>query len=257
MKQNKSKYGVADIIHTAEFYDALNTFTTDIPFYLKEAKKARGPVLELCCGTGRITLPLAQAGIDITGIDISSSMLNCAKEKASALGVKNATFHLGDMRKLKLRQKYKLIFIPFNSLQNTYSISDIEKVFLAVRSHLTPDGRFVFVVFNPSLEFIVKSKKLQKGKYKFRLKDGKKVAIDEICTYDVAGQVNRVTWYYRINNQKPIPEKLDMRCFFPQELDALLKYNGFKILKKYGTYDRKQFTGDSARQLYICKRTAE
>ncbi len=74
-------FKVDTLIHTEHFYDKINTFTDGIPYYETLSKTANGPVLELCCGTGRITIPLKKAGIDITGLDFSTSMLESAKKK--------------------------------------------------------------------------------------------------------------------------------------------------------------------------------
>ncbi|HAR43441.1 MAG TPA: class I SAM-dependent methyltransferase [Bdellovibrionales bacterium] len=253
MKINSRKnFGVSDTIHNATYYDALNTFTHDIPFYLNEAKKARGPVLELCCGTGRISIPLAEAGVNITGVDITKSMLTAAKSKAAKANLATP-FHLADIKSVRLRKKYQLVFIPFNSLQCIYTLSDIEKVFATVKFHLAPGGKFIFDVFNPSIDYMVKMKKRQNGKYRLTLADRRKVSIDEICSYDSEGQVNRVTWFHRTGKSNAIPEQLDMRCFYPLEMAALLKYNGFRVLKKYGSFSKSPFTSDSMKQIFICE----
>ncbi|MGK5089139.1 class I SAM-dependent methyltransferase [Bdellovibrionota bacterium FG-2] len=140
--------GVDRKIYDACFYDAMNTFTTDLSFYLDYALRARGEVLELCCGTGRLTIPMAKAGIRITGLDFTKSMLTRAKEKAKSAGL-DIPFIKEDMRAVRLRKKFKMIFIPFYSLLNTYTIEDTERVFETVRRHLAPGGRFLFDVFNP------------------------------------------------------------------------------------------------------------
>ena len=78
MTESEGKVNGVDsgIIYDTDIYDALNSYTHDVPFYLGLAREARGPVLELCCGTGRITLHLMRAGIDITGLDFTPSMTN-------------------------------------------------------------------------------------------------------------------------------------------------------------------------------------
>lgn len=238
-------------VYNADLYDGLNAFSHDVPFYLELARKARGPALELCCGSGRITLPLLKEGIDVTGVDFTPSMLAAAKAKARRQGLRGL-FLRGDMRSLRLKKKFKLVFIPFNSIQNTYTIEDVEKVFATVRAHMAPGGIFQFDIFNPSIMYMARLARLHKGRYRFRTPEGKRVVIDEVCSYDSAAQVNRVTWIHHIDGGKPVPQRLDMRCFYPLEMDALLKYNGFKVLCKYGSYDKKPFTAASTKQIYIC-----
>jgi SAM-dependent methyltransferase len=248
--------GVGALIHEGTLYDAQNTFDSDLPFYLSQARRARGPVLELCCGTGRLTVPMARAGIEMTGVDVADSMLAHAKAKARAAGLKIA-FHRQDMRRLRLKRRFSLVFIPFNSLQNTYRLSDVEKVFAAVRAHLRPGGRFIVDVFNPSIDYMVSARRLQKRKYRFLSPDGTPVAIDEQCRYDDVHQVNRVTWIYTIGGRRKPPQKLDMRCFYPEELSALLKYNGFRILRRYGDFKGSPFTSGSPKQICVCTRAGE
>lgn len=239
-------------IYDAELYDGFNYFNDDLPFYLTCARAARGPALEFCCGSGRLTIPLAKAGIAITGLDFTPSMLKAARAKARGQGL-DIPLVRGDMRKAFLGRRFKLVFIPFNSLQNTYSIPDLERVLSNVRRHLAPGGRFVFDVFNPSLDFIVKAeRKVQCGRIRFRLPDGRRVSIDEHYRYDAAQQTGRVTWVHHVGG-KTFSSRLDMRCFYPLEMDALLKYNGFEVLKKYGSFDRKPFQSESLKQIYICR----
>jgi len=248
--------GVDRTVYDADIYDGLNSFSHDVPFYLELARKARGPVLELCCGSGRITLPLLRAGIKVTGVDFTGSMLAAARKKAALEGLEVA-FVRGDMRKTRLGRKFKLVFIPFNSLQNTYTLGDVEKVFATVRAHLAPGGLFQFDIFNPSIEYMVKMSKLHKGLYRFTTPEGKKVAIDEVCRYDAAAQVNRATWIHHIDGGRPVAQRLDMRCFYPLEMDALLKYNGFRVLAKYGGYDKRPFDSSSMKQVYVCRAAAK
>jgi len=254
MRQAQEPLGVDREIYDADLYDGFNYHDDDIPFYLAQARAARGPVLEFCCGTGRLTLPLAQAGIDITGLDFTPSMLERAREKARAVGLK-PRFVRGDMRRASLRKRFKLVFIPYNSLQNTYPIADVERVLANVRRHLAPAGRFVFDIFNPSLSYIMKAqRKVQRGKIRFRLRDGRRVRIDEHYRYDSARQTGRVTWVHHVGG-RAFASRLDMRCFYPLEMDALLKYNGFVTLKKYGSFKKEPFHSDSLKQIYVCRKS--
>ena len=80
-------YKVGDLIYDASIYDGLNTFLSDLQFYKKWLPKNRdAKILELCCGTGRLTLPIAKEGYNICGVDYTSSMLEQAKAKASEAG---------------------------------------------------------------------------------------------------------------------------------------------------------------------------
>lgn len=76
----EEKYKVGNLIYDGNIYDGMNTEIVDLPFYLRWLKKRKnGNILELCCGTGRLTIPLAQEGYNITGVDNNSSMFKKAK----------------------------------------------------------------------------------------------------------------------------------------------------------------------------------
>ena len=80
------------------------------------------------------------------------------------------------------------------------------------------------------------------------------ILVEEQYSYDRAAQVSRITWHYTRGRKRFASRKLNMRCFFPQELDALLHYNGFKMLRKYGDFDLSEFTADSPKQIVICRK---
>ncbi|HAH31355.1 MAG TPA: class I SAM-dependent methyltransferase [Elusimicrobia bacterium] len=234
-------------------YDADNaSIQTDIPFYIKEAKKAGGPVLELACGTGRLTIPIALAGVDITGVDISQPMLLRAREKAVKAGVK-AGFIKADIRFFRLKKKFKLIFIPFNSMQHLHDRVSLERFFERVRAHLSPGGRFIVDVFNPNPHYLVRDpdELIPIGHYKDPL-TGRDILVNESYSYDRAAQAARLGWHYKRGRCNIGVKKLNMRCFFPLELEMLLHYNGFAIKAKYGDFDRSAFRSGSPKQILVC-----
>ncbi|MDO9026348.1 MAG: class I SAM-dependent methyltransferase [bacterium] len=250
----RKPYGVGPLVYNGEIYDGqFPRKNEDFPFYKKWCLKTGGPVLELCCGTGRLTIPLAHAGVDITGLDMTPAMLNRAKIKRDAKGL-DINLIKGDMRRFKLGRRFKLIFVPFNSIQNTYALKDIENIFARVKEHLASDGVFILDIFNPSIKILASSGAPSKTIERFILPDGRKVIIKEKHIYDVAAQINRVTWYYSINGKRTPGQQLDMRCFFPQEMDALLKYNGFEVIKKFGNYNEIPFGSASPKQIYVLKK---
>jgi SAM-dependent methyltransferase len=228
-------------------------FVEDIPFYVSRAKSSGGPVLELACGTGRITIPIAGEGIDITGLDISEAMLGHAKRKAEAQGL-SMDWIRGDIRNFRLGRYFRLVLLPFNSIAHLHTLADIDTCFSCVREHLTEDGRFIIDIFNPKLEILIRdaSERYPAGEYSDP--DGRgTVVITENNVYDRESQVNRIKWYYRIGDADVEEEvELNMRIFFPQELDALLVHNGFSIEAKFGDFDGSPFTAASPTQVVIC-----
>lgn len=244
-------FGVGGLIHHGELYDGLNRFDHDLPFYRKWCARAGGWILELCAGTGRLTLPLAEEGFQIVGLDCNESMLKRARYKATQQGL-STPFIQRDMRDFALDRRFELIFIPFNSFQCIYTREDQERVFHCIKSHLEEKGRFILEVFNPSIEMMVHRhlKEVEVGR--FEKDDGMSVVIRERCRYDAASQVNRIEWKFEIEGEV-LTDRLDMRCLYPQELDALLIYNGFHIVHKFGDHDESAFESQSPRQILICE----
>jgi len=251
--------GVGELIYDPEIYDKFNPseIGNDLGFYYDLANKVKGKVLELCCGTGRLTIPLKEKGINISGVDYTESMLNEAKRKAADKNL-SIDFILGDMKNLifphREHKEFDMIFIPFNSLQNTYSIEDVSKVFSSVSKYLKKDGIFAFDIFNPSINLMVERSKQFQEIGRFTLKNGNETVIEEKMNYDTATQTNRVIWRHVINGRIH-DQKLDMRCFYPLEMDLHVKYNHFDVIEKYGDFNKGKFSSESMKQIYICKKS--
>ncbi len=248
----KSKYNVGELIYDANIYDAMNTDLADLPFYQKwlpQNKEAK--LLELCCGTGRLTLQIAKAGYTITGVDFTPSMLERAKIKAAEIGLE-VEFIEADIRTLELPDKYDLIFIPFNSIHHLYKNEDLFQAFQTVKSHLKTGGRFLLDCFNPNIQYIVEAEKQAGEIAAYTTVDGRQVLIKQVMKYESKTQINRIEWHYFINGEFDSIQNLDMRLFFPQELDAYLISNGFEILHKFGSFDEQPFADESEKQIYVC-----
>ena len=127
--------------------------TADIPFWLNQARRFGGPILELACGTGRVSLPLAKAGFAVTGTDVSDSMLAEARKKAAAASVA-IEWLKADVRSFDLGRKFPLVIFPFNTIAVMHEIEDLEACLASVKRHLAPGGRFIIDVFNPSLDIL-------------------------------------------------------------------------------------------------------
>lgn len=248
-----SNYRVGELIYDANIYDGMNSNLADLQFYkrwLPENKEAR--ILELCCGTGRLTLPIAKDGYDITGVDFTASMLAQAKTKAAKEGL-TIDFIEADIRSLDLPQQYDLIFIPFNSIHHLYQNEDLFKALKVVKKHLKEGGLFILDCFNPNIHFIVSGGKEQRQISEYTTDDGRDVLIKEVMQYENTTQINRIAWHYYINGAFDSVQNLDMRMYFPQELDAYLVFTGFKIIHKFGSFEEEAFDNHSEKQIFICR----
>jgi SAM-dependent methyltransferase len=223
-------------------------------FYRRQVARYGEPVLELACGSGRFTIPLAKEGVNITGMDISEEMLQLAKLKASKDGA-NIRFIQGDVRSFDLREKFKFIFIPAQSLSHLQTREEIEDCFSCVRQHLADDGRFLIELFNSAVSMLARESGRRYTVDQYNdLKGDSQVFVTEEVSYDSASQVNNIQWFFRNEGSNDeVMLSFDMRQFFPQEIDALLWYNEFLIEHKYGNYNEKDFSSDARKQLIICR----
>ncbi len=140
----------------ASIYDPWSrSVTEDVEFYVEEALRAGGPVVELAVGTGRIAVPIARAGVSVIGIDLSQGMLDVARTYAAEHGVSELVdLRLGDMCDPPVEGQVSLVTCPFRSILHLPGADQKLRALQAAKRLLTPGGRFVFDVFTPSREDI-------------------------------------------------------------------------------------------------------
>jgi SAM-dependent methyltransferase len=238
-----------------EAYDLLPCRPEDIPFYLQMLERYKGSVLELGVGTGRVAIPLAERGYSVTGIDIDEGMLALGRKKAEAAGV-NIEWTRGDVRNFDMGRKFDGVLYPINSISHMLDLQSIGACLSRVREHLSDNGRFIFQVFNPLLHVFLRDPEQRYPVAEYDDPFGRgPVVVTENNIYDRANQLNCIKWHYTYQETgEEVVRDLTMRIFYPQELDALLRYNGLEIEHKYGSYDLTPFTSDSPLQLPVCRR---
>lgn len=245
---------VSSIYRSGKLYDSLYPGRAEMQaFWLELAQRCGDPILELMSGTGFIAIPLAQAGHDVTGLELAEPMLVEAERKSRAAGV-DVTWVAGDARAFDLNRQFKLILLPSNSICHLLTRQDLEACLAAVARHLQPDGRFALNVFVPSLPLLTMSpdEEQEFGGY-VDPDSGEQVVMTQRSRYDAATQIKHHQLYRRVGEGPIEPDgELTMRIYFPQELDALLWYNGFAIEHKYGD-GRRPFDAGSGMQFYILK----
>jgi SAM-dependent methyltransferase len=236
-----------DIYNDGRHYDRMFPDAGPVIEFL--AARARDPLLELACGTGRVSIPLAQAGFSVTGIDISAGMLKIARQKSSAV----EWIH-GDVRDFHLDRQFSTVVFVFNALCHLLTLDDFERCMRCVRQHLAPDGRLMIEVFVPEFRILTRHPDSLFLFSEYDDPDGSgRMIVMSSNRYEPDTQINRVTTFHRFPNGPEVEGSLTMRMYFPQELDALLKYNGFTIEHKYGDYDGRPFDSKAEQQIVICK----
>jgi SAM-dependent methyltransferase len=242
------------------YYDhAFRAHRKDRAYYAELARRARGPVLELGAGTGRITFALLEAGAQVTAIDQSPEMLARAQERAERLpAAQRARLKLvrADLRTLQLRQRFALVLAPFNLLMHMYTRRDLERALARVHAHLAPGGRFAFDVLAPDLGVLRRDpNRFYRCRPIFDPSDGQRYAYAEQFDYDPRRQLQSVTMHFQ-RLDKPEVERtteLRLRFYFPEELDALLHYNGFRVLRHDGDFQRGALDWGCESQVVIAR----
>ncbi len=140
---------VQDYYCAPELYDLIySDIRDDIPFWVAEAKGSPGPVLELCCGTGRVLVPCLEAGARVEGLDITRSMVDHCRAKLAGRKLE-ASVDLGDMRDFEGPGRYALITIPFNSFLHNLTQADQLATLARCHAQLAPGGRLTINIFCP------------------------------------------------------------------------------------------------------------
>lgn len=244
---DRSSYDAGAFI--ANFYDYVGPYRDrpDIRFYVDLAKKGSGRVLELGCGTGRILIPTAEAGVEIVGLDSSSEMLRVCRRRLDTLPEsvqKRVLLVEGDMRSFDLPGLFDLITVPFRPIQHLNAVDEQMRAFECIHRHLSDTGHLVFDVFFPSLEALV-AKNLGEEigeEPEFTTPNGEKVVRrHRVLVRDPINQMNQVELIYYVTFPDGRKERcvhaFSMRHFFRFELEHLLARCGFELVTIYGDFE--------------------
>jgi 2-polyprenyl-3-methyl-5-hydroxy-6-metoxy-1,4-benzoquinol methylase len=233
-------------------YDNTGMTMDDIPFYVELARGAasRGEdVLELACGTGRVTLPVAQAGARTTGLDNSVAMLDIAERKADAAAV-DVTWVQGDMASFQLDQRFGLVIIPCRSFLMLLSTEQQKSCMQRVHEHLSDGGLLALNIFNPSLPYMVERQR--EGPDHWRLGDDGSLARRE---YHTAEQMLIETRRECVNGAvEQAALTLRVRWIYRYEMQYLLEASGFAVEALYGWFDGRPFDDASTEMVWVARK---
>jgi SAM-dependent methyltransferase len=212
----------------ARLYDPWSaSVTEDVEFYVEEALAAGGPVVELACGTGRIAVPVAKAGVSVIGVDASAGMLAVAREYAAREGVE-LDLRQGDMREPPVEERVPLVLIPFRSLLHMTTEDDRLRALRAARELLLPGGRLVFDVFAPSPDDVEDTH----ARWIER-----EPGIFERADWDE----NERTLTLSVRRGEEASSML-LAWLSPPEWRMLLDRAGFDVVEQWGWFDRRPYT---------------
>jgi SAM-dependent methyltransferase len=206
---------------------------SDVAYYVKLAREHGGPVLEYGVGNGRVALEIARKGVEVTGIDWSRPMLEDLRTRLRREPGEVRTrvrSRFGDMRSVRLGSRFPLVIAPFNVVLHLYSRRDVERFLARVREHLRPSGRLIFDYSMPQPADLCRDPLQSFGAPPIRYpRTNQLVGYRERFEYDPLRQTLLVRMEFQPKDGAPgwsVP--LSHRQFFPQEMLALLHYNGFE-----------------------------
>jgi SAM-dependent methyltransferase len=238
----------------AEYYDAeyahSKMLQRDVPFFLTQLPKRKRDVLELCVGTARAAIPIAQAGHRVVGVDYADDLLAIAERKRTAVGLTKGELQLvnADVRRLKLGRKFDWICIFFNTFLAFPTLEELDEVLQGIRGHLKPNGRFWLDIFQPDMMLL--SGPQSTG---FDPHDALQRMVYQSTEIRrrVAEQRQQVTfhytWFDSDGERHREKNSFEMTWLFPRELQLLLERNGFSIQRLWGDHDGSALTDDAPR----------
>ncbi len=231
----------------ARYYDHNPDVPNDIPFYRALIASPGASILELGCGTGRVTLPLVPHCAYIQGIDISAAMLSICRDKLLSAGIPPARARIAaaDITDFDLGRTFDLIIAPFRVLQNLETDAQLDGLFRCIHKHLAPQGTCVLNVFRPYLE--PEALRAQWSTPDERLSWEVPVEGGRLACYDRRARMDfdRLVLYpelvYRRYEQQALAEEsvlqIVMRCYYPDTFESLIVDHGFTVLGRWGGYN--------------------
>ncbi len=233
----------------AELYDAIFTgYREDLAFYLNLGRQANGPVLEVACGTGRVLLPLLQAGVDIDGVDLNAPMLDRLRSKAGSLSL-TPNLYQGDMRDFTTPRKYALIIIPFNAFVHNLTTDDQLRTLRVCREHLERGGSLAMSLFHPNFTIIMAPQGRELEMETSPPQTDRRLRLYDTRTMDRVQQIQ-----YSKNEIEELDEdgtliavhrsETSMRWIYRAEMELLLRVAGYSRWEIAGGFDGRRLVKD-------------
>lgn len=251
----------------AKYYDdayAAKKDLVDAPFYLELARRIGGPVLEMACGTGRVLLPIARAGIAVDGVDVSANMLGVLRGKLAEEPAEvqaRARLFEGDMRTVRLERKYALVTIPFRPMQHMYTVADQVAALATAAWHLDGGGLLAFDVFYPKFNLLETriGEEVLELEWRPAADPGKLVrryfrkdAVDKIQ------QVFEVTFIFRTFERERLVEEesaaVKLSYYTYPHLRTLFLMAGLEPVEEYGSFAKTPLDNTAKEMIFVLKR---
>jgi len=251
-------------LHIAEYYDAeysgLKMLEEDVPFFMGQLPRKRLDILELCAGTGRAAIPLAQAGHRVVGVDYASDMLELARRKRDSVGLKDRDLTLlkSDVLKLNLKKRFDWVCIFFNTFLAFTTLEQQDRVLQSVLRHMKPKGRFWIDIFHTDVALIADPKLEKQDPSTFFVPSLNRTVFKTHNIYRTGPQTERIVfryeWFDEMGRKKQDSTDINITFMFERELRMLIERNGLRIERMWGNYDGTALKTDSPRMIARCCR---
>lgn len=240
----------------ADLYDVYVPASFDIDFFVRECQPANGEVLELMSGTGRVSIPLLEAGVKLTCVDLSAELNAVCTQKLRQRGLQADVYRM-DVRELELHKQFARIIIPFHSFAHLTTPADQRRALAGIRRHLAPGGAFICTLGNP----LVRQKSVDGQlrllrKYPFPDRPGELLlwSVEKFNAAD-AQIVEAMQFYEEYDARGVLQNKrlleLHFRLTRKDEFEQLAREAGFRIRAMYGDYSYTEFNADSPYMIWL------
>lgn len=250
----------------AQYYDAAYAAMklVDAPFYTDLAKQCGGPVLEIGCGTGRVLLATARAGIEIHGLDNSAPMLTVLKEhiaREEAVVRKRITLHAGDMRRFRLNRTFSLVTIPFRPLQHMFTVADQLAALQSAAAHVGDRGLLAFDVFYPKFERLSLGVGEEILEAEWSPSSAPETVIRRYYRKEAVDKINQsfsLTFIFRTYRGGVLAseerEGLKMSFYTYPHLRALFLMAGLEPVAEYGSFAKTPLDNTAEEMIFVLRR---
>ena len=208
-----------------------------------ESLAGPGPVLELAIGTGRVAVPLSRRGVQVSGMELSTPMVDQLRRKASA---EEIPVVVGDMATATVEGRFTLVYLVFNTIANLRTQDEQVQCFRNAAEHLAPGGHFLIELWVPGIR---------------RLPPGQTAVPFDVSeshtgfdTYDLATQQGTSHHYSRLDDGTYRYAVSNFRYLWPAECDLMARLAGLELVERWADWDRSEFTSESASHISLWRK---
>jgi ubiquinone/menaquinone biosynthesis C-methylase UbiE len=233
----------------ADIYDFYVNVDFDLPFFLKETEGFKSEILELMCGTGRVSIPLLESGRQMTCIDYSKGMLEAFEQK-----IKNKNYPVNlfqmDITNLDLNKKYGLIILPFHSITEIIATELQIKALQSISLHLDKNGIFILTLQNPRTRLKL-ADGIPRTMGKFPIDKNRQMIISYMNQYSESDKIVSGFQFYEIfDSTNTMVEKRFLEINFKpitnSELRDMIKTTGLEVVEMFGDYSYSNFDEETS-----------